>query len=196
MVQKEATELSKGLSGVTVVIMAWNEAKSIEAVVNSLLEECQKLSCPWELLLIDDGSTDKTAELAKKQAQGAARFRCIHHEANLGLGAVYRKAFSEAQKGLLIFFPGDGQYDAKLLSDYLKAIKNADIVLGQISKRNAPLRELILQATRSNKRIHHLAIKDLPRLHGHSKVNEFSTIWANIKDTLTLWQNLRQSPTL
>ena len=82
---------------ISVMVMAYNEVGNLEPVVRELVRELHLLARPWELVIIDDGSTDGTAALADALAAGISGVRVLHHETNQGLGGVYRTGFAGAR---------------------------------------------------------------------------------------------------
>jgi dolichol-phosphate mannosyltransferase len=124
---------------VSVVIMAWNEAASLAGVAREIESELLRLGASFEILVIDDGSTDGTSQIADELASTLPGLRAYHHGENRGLGAVYRTGFAEARGELVTFFPADGQFPATIIGDYLPAIADADIILGILPERGGPL---------------------------------------------------------
>ncbi len=117
---------------VSVVIMAWNEARTLPAVARELAAELDRLGVSHEILLVDDGSTDGTSHIADELARTIPGLRVHHHGENRGLGAVYRTGFAEARGELVTFFPADGQFPASILGLYLPAMDEADLILGTL----------------------------------------------------------------
>jgi glycosyltransferase involved in cell wall biosynthesis len=123
----------------TVVVMAFNEAGNLEAVVRELQGVTAKLGLRAEILVIDDGSGDETGRLADELAGEIADVRVVHHGLNQGLGGVYRTGFREARGDLLTFFPADGQFPAAILEDFLPEMAKGrpDIVLGYVERSDS-----------------------------------------------------------
>ncbi len=69
-------------------------------VSDEITATVQRLGIPYELLIIDDGSTDETGEIADRLAQQSGLVRVVHHAPNGGLGAVYRTGSSEHVDGI------------------------------------------------------------------------------------------------
>ena len=126
--------------------MAWNEAATLESVVRELAEELGRLGVAHEILVIDDGSTDGTGEIADELSETLPRLRVHHHGQNRGLGAVYRTGFARARGELLTFFPADGQFPASILGLYLPAMADADMILGTLPDRGGSLGARALSA--------------------------------------------------
>ena len=110
-------------------IPAYNESKSIEKVISEVKSVLSTTSCHSEILVIDDGSTDNTASLAR-----SAGAKVYSHPKNYGLAETFK---TEMQKALemgpdvIVHFDADGQYMAKDIPRLLKEIENgSDLVLG------------------------------------------------------------------
>lgn len=140
----DAVSMAPPAPRISVVIMAWNEAASVEAVAHELRAELVRLGESFELLLIDDGSSDGTGRIADELAATLPGLRVHHHEVNRGLGGVYRTAFAEVRGELVTFFPADGQFPASILADYLPAMVDTDMILGVLPDReDGPLAKLL-----------------------------------------------------
>lgn len=117
---------------ITTAVMAYNEAPSLEEVVGELREELERMGADHEIVIINDGSTDGTSEIADRLAESHKTIRVIHHPKNLGLGAVYRAAFYCGTKELTTIFPADGQFEPSIISQFARRFDEADLVLGYI----------------------------------------------------------------
>ncbi|SDW43882.1 glycosyltransferase family 2 protein [Marinobacter mobilis] len=107
---------------VSAVIPAKNEA----AAIGNVLREIFALSVVDEVLVIDDGSTDQTAEIAR--AEGA---RVISHPYSMGNGAAIKAGARAATGDILVFMDGDGQHSPKDISRLLKQLhQGLDMVVG------------------------------------------------------------------
>ena len=115
--------------------MAYNEAASLKTVADEIKAAVQRLGVSYELLIVDDGSTDDTGKIADHFAQQNEMVRVVHHAPNGGLGAVYRTGFAEARGLYLTFFPADGQFPASTIEQLLAVMPDHDMVLGYIPSR-------------------------------------------------------------
>ena len=114
-------------------------------MVTAALTVLPTLTDDYEVIVINDGSTDATA-LILEQLIGISPFvRIIHHETNQGYGAALRTGFSHSCKDLIFYTDGDGQYDARELLALLPLMTDAvDIVNGYKVKRADSRRRIIL----------------------------------------------------
>jgi len=135
---------NKALSGAWVVIAAYNEARAIGRVVADLA------SLPYRVVVVDDGSTDATAEVAARAGAGVLR-----HPINLGQGAALQTGVDYALlRGAshVVTFDADGQHRAEDIAALLAALsaQDADFALGSRFRGTAvdlpPLRRLVLRA--------------------------------------------------
>ncbi len=150
--------------GLTVVVMAYNEAASIEATVGEIAASVGRLPGRAEILIVDDGSNDGTSEIADGLARSVPGVRVIHHRDNGGLGAVYRTGFASAEGDLVTFFPADGQFPASILEDFHPRMEGLDMVLGYLSRRHDSLLGRLL--SHGEKLLYRIVFGPLPRFQG------------------------------
>lgn len=106
----------------------YNEQDNVERVVAQTLELLKKLEIDFELIIVNDGSSDQTGEIADKIVSENDRVRVIHHPRNLGYGAALQSGFRAASKELVFYTDGDGQFDINELPDLLPLMKTYDVV--------------------------------------------------------------------
>jgi glycosyltransferase involved in cell wall biosynthesis len=119
----------------SVVVMAFNEAESVEPTVHELLDCLRQQDASFEILVVDDGSVDGTSAIVDSLTADIPEVWVVHHEVNRGLGAVYRSGFECARGDLLTFFPADGQFPASIIPAFLRAMDGRDMVLGYLPDR-------------------------------------------------------------
>jgi len=113
----------------------WNEGKNVEKVVSKAIPIAQKIADKWEIIMVDDGSSDNTAEIAKKLEAKHLNLRLVSHQPNRGYGAALKEGFESARYKYIVFNDGDGQFDFSEVANFLEPIKRADIVIGHRKKR-------------------------------------------------------------
>lgn len=123
---------SKSLS---IVYPAYNEQENIEGTILSSIKFAQRNVIDFEIVVVDDGSRDKTLEIAKAIAKNNSRVRVLKNEKNLGYGATVWKGLRSANKELVFFSDSDQQFDIGELKCFLKQIDNCDVVIGYRKKR-------------------------------------------------------------
>jgi dolichol-phosphate mannosyltransferase len=118
------------LPGLSVVIPCFNEEATLSGVIQKSLEAASALARECEILVVDDGSQDASASIAKRWSDTDPRVQLFLHERNRGFGAAQRTGFCFARYELVTAIPSDGQFEPADLSKLTTAIDGADIVLG------------------------------------------------------------------
>ncbi|HEX2910614.1 MAG TPA: glycosyltransferase family 2 protein [Chloroflexia bacterium] len=135
-------------SKLSLILPAYNEEANIEIVVNEALEELPKVFQRYEVIIVDDGSKDKTPQIADRlAAEHPDNVKVIHHNPNRGYGAALSTGFKAAGGDYLMFMDSDRQFkaeDIQLLAPY---IGKADIVAGYRKKRNDPFYRFLIGYT-------------------------------------------------
>jgi len=120
-----------------------NEAGNIEPLARRTMALLDGLVADWEIVIVDDGSTDGTGAIADALAGEDRRVRAVHHERNRGYGAALRSGLATATKPYVFYTDGDGQFDVSELPKLLEHIGSADIVSGyRCPRRDRLLRRI------------------------------------------------------
>src|SRR5713101_7109500 len=93
---------------ISVVVPACNEARNLEAAVDTVIEAARTFD-DFEVLIVNDGSTDDTSEVAERVAAADPRVRVVHHESNQGFAAAYGSGLARARMQYVTFAPGDNE---------------------------------------------------------------------------------------
>ncbi len=121
----------------SVVLPIFNEVENIKPLLDDLLEFFTKKNISFEVLAVNDGSTDGTDEILRKYVP-AKNIRILEHHRNLGYGAALRSGFEEAWGDLIFFSDSDRQFDIREISGFLEKIDKYDFVAGFRKKRQDP----------------------------------------------------------
>ena len=122
---------------------AHNEEANLEPLVEEALASLPALADRFEVIIVDDGSRDRTGEIADRLvATHPELVRAVHHEVNLGYGAAIRSGFRAARFGFVAFTDGDRQFrvaDLGRLTARMSAADRPDVVIGYRIRRADPL---------------------------------------------------------
>jgi glycosyltransferase involved in cell wall biosynthesis len=146
-------------------VLAYNEEASIDRaarVCSEVLEGCCK---SYELVLVDDGSTDATPTIVRSLAAELPHCRVIHHPRNLGIGAGIRTAYFGTRGRWAVWFPADLQADPRELPHLLPHLEGCDVLAtyrDAARRREGRLRKLISLTDRTLVRLlFGLKVRDL-----------------------------------
>ncbi len=135
----------KKLDSLSVFFPFWNEEGNIEKVVRSAIPVAEKVAQKWEIIMVDDGSSDKTLKIAQKLASQNSNLRVVSHIPNRGYGAALKEGFANAKYDTIVFMDGDGQFDFSEVDRFIEKIKETDIVIGYREKRSDhPFRHVLM----------------------------------------------------
>jgi len=137
---------------------AYNEESNVEAVVDEALAKLPRFADDFEVVVIDDGSSDRTPQIADALAARHPNVRVIHHMPNRGYGGAVRSGLRSATKDFVFFTDGDRQFDLDDLARLLPALASpsagkagpagsedgADVVIGYRLKRRDPAHRLFV----------------------------------------------------
>ncbi|MBN1813750.1 MAG: glycosyltransferase family 2 protein [Anaerolineae bacterium] len=130
---------------ITAFFPAYNDGGTIPSMVLTALMTLRQVTDDYEVVVVNDGSADYTAEVLDELASRYPELRVIHHPKNRGYGGALRTGFGAATKEWLFYTDGDAQYDPhelKLLVDALE--EGVDVVNGYKIVRNDPISRRII----------------------------------------------------
>jgi glycosyltransferase involved in cell wall biosynthesis len=133
-----------GAASLSVFFPAYNEQDIIAKTVESACRALQTFVHDWEIIVVDDGSSDSTATVVREIAARDPRVRLVQHERNAGYGAALRTGFANATKELVFFTDADGQFDLAELPGLLGMLSRAPVVLGYRIRRSDPPHRLFI----------------------------------------------------
>jgi dolichol-phosphate mannosyltransferase len=117
---------SKSLS---IFVPAHNEAMNLEGAVQDIVTAAATRCDEYEVLIVDDGSTDGTAEVADRLARDYPRIKVIHHVTKQGIAAGYHTALAQATLRYFAFLPGDREVSVASIQTIFQAVGSADLVV-------------------------------------------------------------------
>lgn len=123
--------LKKGESeSISVVIPAYNEGSTIEGVIKEAVLHLEELTKKYEIVVVNDGSTDQTKKIVENLIRKNKKIRLISHLSNKGFTGAMKTSFKSAKNQLVFLAPGDGQFDFSQFGSFVDAIKGYDVAVG------------------------------------------------------------------
>jgi len=121
----------------SVFFPTYNEEANIGSTVLKAKKVLEEIAQEWEILIINDGSQDKTGEIAAMLAEKDPRVRVITHPSNRGYGASLKSGFYNSRHPWIAFTDSDGQFDFSEITSFIETQKreSADLVIGYYKKR-------------------------------------------------------------
>jgi glycosyltransferase involved in cell wall biosynthesis len=132
-------------AGLSVFFPAYNDSGTIASMVIRTVKTASELTPDFEVIVVDDGSADSTAEIADELAHTYPQVRAVHHPINRDYGAALQTGFRSATKELIFYTDGDAQYDpAELAVLWRRMTPEIDLVNGYKISRSDPLHRIII----------------------------------------------------
>jgi glycosyltransferase involved in cell wall biosynthesis len=123
------------MPSLSIVLPAYNEGANVESAVEEVSTVAQQLGMDYEIILVNDGSTDHTGEIGRELAQRIPNFRLVEHYPNRGYGGSLKAGFAAATRELIAFAPADNQFIFSEINRLLERLDEADIVSGYRADR-------------------------------------------------------------
>ncbi|MBT3350327.1 MAG: glycosyltransferase [Nitrospinaceae bacterium] len=113
---------------ISIFVSAYNEAENLLDCVLGITAAAEAQFEDYEVIIVNDGSTDGTGEVAEGLRQDNGRIRVIHNPGNLGFARSFCISVEEAEKEFYAFFPGDGEIAASSVAEIISLAGTADII--------------------------------------------------------------------
>jgi glycosyltransferase involved in cell wall biosynthesis len=128
---------------ISVIFPAFNEEGNIRCTVETALKVLPKIATRWEVIVVDDGSSDATALICDDLKARYPEVEVICHGQNRGYGAALKSGIMSAKYDLIFFSDSDGQFDLRDLQQLISWSEDYDIVAGYRAKRQDPFHRRI-----------------------------------------------------
>ncbi|HLF26979.1 MAG TPA: glycosyltransferase family 2 protein [Anaerolineae bacterium] len=99
------------MQSLSIVIPAYNEEANVADAVRRVSSVAQQLDADYEILVVNDGSRDRTGELIRELIPSIPNLKLVEHAPNRGYGGALKAGFAAAAKDLIAFTPADNQFD-------------------------------------------------------------------------------------
>lgn len=130
------------IKSLSVFFPAFNEEKNLEKTVLGAIAFLKELNIVWEILIINDGSTDGTRQTADRLAQKYSEVK-VFHQQNGGYGMAIRAGLKNAKYEWIVYTDADGQFDFSEITNFFSLCDHADAIWGYRLKRQDPFYRLL-----------------------------------------------------
>jgi polyisoprenyl-phosphate glycosyltransferase len=120
---------------ISIIIPAYNEEAAISSVIQDIRQAMQKAELAYEILVVDDGSTDRTAEISRSEK---ARLLLMHRRS--GVGAARTRGLRDAKGQVIVMIDGDGTYPAEEIPRLVRELDGCDMVIGARTREMGTLK--------------------------------------------------------
>jgi len=149
---------------VSIIVMAYNEVATVADVLHEIDSAMRPSGPTYEVIVVDDGSSDGTGAIADAMARALPSVSVLHHGSNLGIGEVYRSGFRAATGEFLTFLPADGQFPASIVTQFASLMPGVDLLLGYLPDVKRSVVASALSWTERS--LYWLMFGSLPRFQG------------------------------
>jgi glycosyltransferase involved in cell wall biosynthesis len=134
-----------GAPGLSIFFPAYNDGGTIASMVIRSVKTASELTPDFEIIIVDDGSADGTADVADELARTYPQVKAVHHPINRDYGAALQTGFRSATKELIFYTDGDAQYDpTELAVLWEKLTPGVDVVNGYKISRSDPMHRIVI----------------------------------------------------
>ena len=168
----------------SVFFPAYNDSGTIASLVITALKTAAKLTPNYEVIVVNDGSTDSTPQILDELARVYPQLRIVTHPVNRGYGGALRSGFASASKDVIFYTDGDAQYDpAEMELLWPKIAPGIDLVNGFKISRSDPWHRIVIG------RIYHHTVRILFGLRVRDVDCDFRMLRRSIFDRVQLEKN-------
>ncbi len=128
------------LSSVSFFCPAYHDQDNLPELIPDVYKFISSITDTFEILIVEDGSPDKTAEVADQLAAQYPHVRVIHHSKNCGYGGALKTGFSEGRYDYVMYTDGDKQYDITEFKPHLHLLSKVDVLCGYVTEKAASSR--------------------------------------------------------
>jgi glycosyltransferase involved in cell wall biosynthesis len=130
---------------ISIIIPVYNRADTLKASLQRIRDVISSISSNYEIIVVNDGSTDDTLQVMQGEQKSDSRLKVITYSGNMGKGYAVRKGVMDSRGGVVVFADGDLDISPIVISDYVKQLQSSELVIG--SKRH-PLSKVSVPASR------------------------------------------------
>ena len=131
------------MPGIAVALPAYNEAESLPRTVPPVVAALRQVTDDFEIVVVDDGSRDRTADVVRELTARYPEVRLVQHPVNLGYGAAVWTGITSGQKEFIFYTDADGQFDITELRRFVPYTREYDMIIGYRAPRGDPPKRLV-----------------------------------------------------
>jgi glycosyltransferase involved in cell wall biosynthesis len=131
------------MPSISMVLPAYNEADNIEPMAAEATPALESVTDDYEIIVVDDGSSDDTAGVTRRVMQEYPRVRLVEHPVNQGFGAAVFSGFTSAEKDWIFYTDADRQFVLSELEQFVPFMDDADLIAGYRAPRRDPFMRLV-----------------------------------------------------
>jgi glycosyltransferase involved in cell wall biosynthesis len=167
--------------GLSVFFPAYNDSGTIASLDLTALQTARRLTPDFEVIVVDDGSADATAQIADELARTYPEVKVVHHGRNRGYGGALQSGFKSATRDLVFYTDGDAQYDPSEMTRLWDALDDSvDLVNGYKISRSDPVHRIVIG------RVYHHTVKLLFGLNVRDGDCDFRLLRRSIFEQVSL----------
>ena len=179
--QQASAEARPSQPSISAFFPAYNDGGTIASMVLTALMTLRELTDDYEVIVVNDGSADYTADVLEELAARYPELRVIHHEQTRGYGGALRTGFGSATKDLIFYTDGDAQYDPQEMTRLYEVWSaQVDFVNGYKISRSDPFHRVIIG------RLYHWTVKLAFGLHQRDVDCDFRLMRRSVFDQVHL----------
>ncbi len=125
----------------TVIVPALNEESNLPLALDGLIGVLGRDGVDWEIIVVNDGSTDKTGAIANTFAKSEPRIHVLEHSKPAGIGTCFLDGIRASSKAAITWFPGDAENEPEELLRYLPLLDQVDIIVPYVTNREVRSRQ-------------------------------------------------------
>jgi glycosyltransferase involved in cell wall biosynthesis len=135
--------MTNQIPSLSIFFPAHNEVDNIAALTKKTVQVVSQYVQEFEIIIVNDGSTDGTREMADELVQQYPQVRAVHHEQNQGYGGAVKTGLKSCTKEWVFFTDGDAQFDVAEITDLIQHTGEYDAVVGYRMDRQDPFHRKI-----------------------------------------------------
>ncbi len=153
----------KALTSLSIFFPCYNEEQNVQTMIEQAAQVGNDYGIDYEILIVDDGSSDRSVKMIQDEAKKNSHIRLIQHPKNMGYGAALRTGLANVKKDLVFLTDGDNQFRLAEMEKLFSKIDSCDVVVGyRISRQDKAHRRLNgFLWTQLNKILFGLPVRDV-----------------------------------